>query len=607
MENTFTAPAGFGYRWYNADNPSTTLSIGRHLHVTSPGNYCCWVYYLHTSPNCGFTLSTRAGPRYPVAMFTIESVNSCASEVKFVNQSVVAADSAHETITNEPCESYLWEFDDGTTSTLVSPTHTFYGEGTHGARLTAMLANGTCRDEYTSYYTLQYPQDTVYDTICPGVPYEFYGQVFYDSGLYSVQEVCGPHWLHLSYYEKNTSSRYDTICVGDTLWINNHALVDSGTHEIVVLDSLGCVASLYVHLTVHPTYFVRIKDTLPVGENITVGDTQFFAPALGGTTLHTVHGCDSTVWLRLSCIFTEDSTVCVDDLPLVWGDVTFTEEAVDTSYYLNHLWTDSIHVRNLHVRQRANSLLSVVPYCDSARFYIVTLSTMDCNYQWSSNPPIRPIMQENLDSLDLLYFRPTEKTQLFFLSDYVDAPLCPGADSVTIIPPEDYYLELEVVPETLFSDNLHLVAYDRGGHLRYRQWIVDSVVQQETGPRLEYEALPWVDSVVLVLIGGDSVCFDTVGKVVPVFKDYLFFPNVFTPGEAENNRFRGLGTEMKNFNLWIYDRRGVLMFHTADMAEGWDGTCNGMACPQGAYAYVCHYTLPNNLIRTKAGTVTLLR
>lgn len=195
----------------------------------------------------------------------------------------------------------------------------------------------------------------------------------------------------------------------------------------------------------------------------------------------------------------------------------------------------------------------------------------------------------------------------FFLSDYVDAPSCPGADSVTIIPPDDYYLELEVEPETLFSDNLHLVAYDRGRYLRYRQWIVDSVVQKETGPRLEYEALPWVDSVVIVLMGGDSVCVDTVIRVVPVIKDYLFFPNVFTPGEAENNRFRGLGTEMKNFNLWIYDRRGVLMFHTADMAEGWDGTCNGMACPQGAYAYVCHYTLPNNLIRTKAGTVTLLR
>lgn len=227
--------------------------------MTSPGNYCCWVYYLHTSPNCGFTLSTRAGPRYPVAMFTIESVNSCASEVKFVNQSVVAADSAHKTITNEPCESYLWEFDDGTTSTLVSPTHTFYGEGTHGARLTAMLANGTCRDEYTSYYTLQYPRDTVYDTICPGVPYEFYGQVFYDSGLFSVQDVCGPYWLRLSYHENNTFSRYDTICMGDTLWVNNHAFVDSGTHEIVVLDSHGCVASLYVHLSVHPTFFLPLR------------------------------------------------------------------------------------------------------------------------------------------------------------------------------------------------------------------------------------------------------------------------------------------------------------------------------------------------------------
>ncbi|MBP5527878.1 MAG: PKD domain-containing protein, partial [Bacteroidales bacterium] len=477
VENIFEAPSGFSYRWYNINNPSATLSVTRYLHVTQAGTYCCWMEYPFTDRDCGFTLTVRAGLRYPVAKYSVLPLNSCWSKIQFFNHSCVATDSTRTHLTSERCESFLWEFDDGTVSTLESPTHFFHSEGLHWARLTAMLANGLCSHTHTDTFMVNHQSDTIYDTVCPGVPYQFYRYILYDSGFYTTQDVCGPHWLFLSYhdtsssarYDTSSSARYDTICIGDTLRLFGMDFTEAGTHRVVIPDLRGCDSSVDLHLTVHPTYFIRIKDTLPVGEYLTVGDTQFVAPSLGGYTMETVDGCDSTLWVRLSCIKTEDSTVCVDALPMTWDNVTFADEGTDTSYFKSIVGTDSIHVRALHVRQHAAPTLHAVPYCDTPLYYIVTIPVAGYTYRWSTQPTLQPEMQETLDSLVRLHFRPTERTRLLFAYDYADAPSCPGGDTVTIYPQGYSFILLDVQPETLMTDNLHLVARDLGDNVRFRQ------------------------------------------------------------------------------------------------------------------------------------------
>lgn len=606
VENTFIAPAGFAYRWYNAANPETTLSTGRSLHVTQAGTYCCWASYLHKGSQCGFTLYTRAGPRYPMPRFTAIPINSCGSEVYFNNQSVVTTDWEHHNLTNESCESFLWHFDDGTTSTLANPTHTFQGADIHWVTLTAMLANGACADSTTDFITVNYPRDTVYDTLCPGIPYMFDKYVITDSGRYTTQDDCGPHWLFLSYWDTTNSSRYDTLCAGDTLWIGNTFLTDSGLYSVVFPDVRGCDSTVQVNLTVHPTYFVRVKDTLPVGEYITVGDTQFVAPALGGTRLESIDGCDSTIWVRLSCIKTEDSTVCVDALPVEWGGYTFTQEGTDTSWFKSRVGTDSLHVGYLHVRPYKALDFRVVSNCEDPMHYLVTFP-LSATLRWHSDPALEPFRRDTVDGNVQLYFRPTTETHMAFVYDYADAPSCPRMDTVALYTYGNAYLVLDVQPETLTSDNLHLTARDLGRNILFRQWVVDTTVQTETGTRLGYDASPMADSVVVTLIGGANNCVDTARKVVPIVKENVFIPNVFTPGEEENNRFYVVATDIETFELRVYDRRGVQVFHTSDINEGWDGTWNGVPCQQGAYAYVCRYTLRDGMILTKAGTVTLLR
>ena len=87
----------------------------------------------------------------------------------------------------------------------------------------------------------------------------------------------------------------------------------------------------------------------------------------------------------------------------------------------------------------------------------------------------------------------------------------------------------------------------------------------------------------------------------------IWFPNVFTPHAESNNRFViQTSLPIETFELTIYNRMGLLVWHSEDINQTWDGTRNGVPMPQGAYTY--HWRLKsNNRIRTGIGTVTLLR
>lgn len=87
----------------------------------------------------------------------------------------------------------------------------------------------------------------------------------------------------------------------------------------------------------------------------------------------------------------------------------------------------------------------------------------------------------------------------------------------------------------------------------------------------------------------------------------LWFPNAFTP-DAETNRLFGGQTSVpvEEFEMTIYTRTGLLVYHSADINEPWDGSRNSMPMPHGVYAY--HWQLKSRgLVHTGIGTVLLLR
>jgi gliding motility-associated-like protein len=103
--------------------------------------------------------------------------------------------------------------------------------------------------------------------------------------------------------------------------------------------------------------------------------------------------------------------------------------------------------------------------------------------------------------------------------------------------------------------------------------------------------------------GSDSVMITVVNPTV------LEMPTAFTPnGDGLNDVFIPAiagGLTLERFA--VYNRWGDLVFETTDLSQGWDGRCDGVEQPIGAYAFTLRGRDTLNRRFVSQGSVTLLR
>lgn len=91
--------------------------------------------------------------------------------------------------------------------------------------------------------------------------------------------------------------------------------------------------------------------------------------------------------------------------------------------------------------------------------------------------------------------------------------------------------------------------------------------------------------------------------------DKLLIPNSFTPnGDGKNDQFLVKAMwDVAEFELFVFERGGNLVFKTKNIEEGWDGTYLGSEIHSGVYAYFIVYKdSKGNKVKTK-GTLNLIR
>ncbi len=74
--------------------------------------------------------------------------------------------------------------------------------------------------------------------------------------------------------------------------------------------------------------------------------------------------------------------------------------------------------------------------------------------------------------------------------------------------------------------------------------------------------------------------------IEPFFTFYI--PNAFTPnGDEVNDMFSGKGTYFTDYEMWVFDRWGNMIFYTNDINKRWDGKANGGSeiAQQDVYVY----------------------
>ncbi len=90
----------------------------------------------------------------------------------------------------------------------------------------------------------------------------------------------------------------------------------------------------------------------------------------------------------------------------------------------------------------------------------------------------------------------------------------------------------------------------------------------------------------------------------------FWVPNAFIAGSsvAANTEFKPVSayTDLRAYQLIIYNRWGQEIWSTSDPAQGWDGRVRGTYVPQGVYGYYCAFEDGDGRKLEKRGAVTFI-
>lgn len=107
-------------------------------------------------------------------------------------------------------------------------------------------------------------------------------------------------------------------------------------------------------------------------------------------------------------------------------------------------------------------------------------------------------------------------------------------------------------------------------------------------------------------------CKDTTTLIMKVISDVLFYaPNAFTPDDDEFNQNWKVyvnGIDIYDFDLFIFDRWGEIIWESHDPEVGWDGTYHGKIVEAGSYIWKAVVKKPYKDERiTFSGFVSVLK
>lgn len=116
-----------------------------------------------------------------------------------------------------------------------------------------------------------------------------------------------------------------------------------------------------------------------------------------------------------------------------------------------------------------------------------------------------------------------------------------------------------------------------------------------------------------ITLSGSSTegCFNSLSQpnyIQVIEKPRFFIPNIFSPNQDNNNdQFEIFATGVKQFQISIFDRWGEKVFETQSITDFWDGTWKNKKAPEGVYVY--HgVVIFNSLVMHKfKGSVSLIR
>mgnify|MGYP002622039740 FL=1 len=623
--NTLSAPEGFHYRWYTSQS-GATFSTAQNITVPSEDiTYFCEVSKLD-NPSCNFTISAYGGTRFPVAAFdTTMVVDSCRFYVSFVNQSGVSRDAV-TLIPGERCETYYWDFGNGTVSTSMHPQTVYTQPGTYTIRLICGIGMDECQD--TAYMTLvldlppgMAPSDTTAVSICDNQWYLFHGQPYNTTGTYyhnvplPNSQCDSIYVLLLDVRATSSSDTVGTVC--DSITWRGSFLDTTGVYMSapVGLNAVGCDSTRRLTLTVN--YSKETVDSIVIcpGYPFIYRGVDYGGPAVFDALLTTRQNCDSLVHVtlyerdanyRVETYYRFDSTDWTATDSLLSGCAPTTLDVIDSTVgTISRTWaffmrdtswmeTDTVFTvqfDTFRVDMTAYLTLDVIDTLgchDTLMWPVFVFQKPVPEFRWE--PEVPPMHNPEAQFFNLTM--PDTSTYLWSIQQIEGG----GFDTTSVVAPFYHWGE----------DGDNMVG-------DYTVRLVASLLHNADSFRVD--TVQWVDSALRSLLLYEAFtysCVDSVEHTITITNDYLQFPNLVTPnGDGTNDTWEVVNLlEFGNYQmneLWIYDRTGALVYHVKNISRAdqfWDP--NATRSPDGTYYFRFSARGPYGLVK-RNGSIEVLR
>jgi PKD repeat protein len=618
-------PVPFIGTWTQTAGPTAAISSPNNAQtqVTGlvPGNNYTFLWTIKGLSPCTFNAdSTHINNANDViASFTADQTNGCGSYlVNFTNTSTVLTGA-----------SFLWDFGDGNTSTVVNPSHTF-----------SAAAGGTD----TTYTVLLYVVNNCFQrapipltiTVRPQTPVAYISP--------SQITGCAPFTLTVTNLSPGNNQSYTYYLVAGngntvqkiTVTNKNPVTFNPITTNVGTQFSLYMIAtgfcgntgqSSVIPITTSPA---KIISQMFIENDANSGCVPFTATFINNSV-----GGDRYIYTIYS------DAALKNPIDSVAGGTA------PLSYQFNTAGTYYITITTLNSCTNLQSAAVVVyaypvPLPQFTADVTTGCKSITVNFtnQTPDDPSIKAtslLYDWNFDGKDFYTFTPPAHTFSYQNSPYTITLTAtnPVTNCSTVIR-KAAYIDVLAPPITQFTEkpdsvtsipnySFSFIDGTTGGPESWNWTFGDNKGSTEQNPEHTYPDTG-LYKVVLTTINAAG-CDSTISHYVRItgVPGQLFLPNAFEPdGEAtELKTFMAKGSGIKQWKMQIFNNFSQLMWETTKLnekgapVEGWDGTFNGVAMPQGVYIWQVSASFINgtnwsgNVIKDslpkRVGTIHLIR
>lgn len=472
--------------------------------------------------------------------------------------------------------SYFWDFGDGNTSTLASPTHTYMVPDTYQVMLVAHNS-GSCKLYDTAYGTVVVYENTIVangsvveDTGC--LPFlvqtvnTSIGATTYEWDFGDgTPLVPGPTPTHLY----PTAGRYRVVLHAYNLNLCTTANTDTFYVKVLAPGPTAAIGLLVNDSGCAP--YLAEFNNMSTGASTYLwdfGDGTTSTSQFPGTHLYSDPGSYEVVLYA----YNYDSLVC---------------KAADTDRIMIHVYPPV----------KAEMTVSDTSVCEGDAFaFAAQISNAYTEVAWDFGDGTKI---GNIIAPSHAYDTSGTFDVVLTISHFI----CPDTlidTTVTVVP----------IPKTVLGPDTSICLY--GEPIVLANAAHDPAHTHlwntgDTGPSIlaRHHGVFWMRTT------NAEGCSST--DSVEVFKScYIDVPNAFTPnGDGTNDFFfprQLLTKKLTSFKMQVFNRWGQIVFETnkAD-GRGWDGKFNDKDQPQGVYIYVIEAEIDRIRSENYKGNVTLLR